>query len=123
MSKARSSLGKEGEALAGQRLIEMGYRIIARNYRTRLGEIDIIAEENGTLVFVEVRTCQDSRHGYPKESVTFKKQRQLSRVALEYLNRHQMTEQKARFDVVSILMDGMVDVEVIQDAFELCYGV
>ena len=98
----RQSIGKTGEKLAVWYLEGCGYRILERNYRNRLGEIDIVAREKGAIAFVEVKARRSSHYGSPKESVTPKKQKALSRVALSYLKETGQTTARARFDVVSI---------------------
>ena len=117
-------LGQQGEALACRYLSRQGYRVIARNYRTRLGEIDIIAEEQGTLVFVEVKTRRGHQCGHPFEAVTPAKCRQISKAALQYLAETGREGQAARFDVVAISFGGEAPpvVELAKNAFELSYG-
>ena len=123
MTRLRQQLGKRGEALAFWYLRGCGYRILARNYRNRMGEIDIIAKEKGTLVFVEVKARRDDRYGPPKAAVTPKKQEALSRIALSYLKETGQMDCRARFDVVSIRMAAMPpQIELIRNAFELAYG-
>ena len=101
-TQASSSLGQRGEAVAEKFLRKLGYRILARNYRNKLGEIDLIAIDGHTVVFVEVKTRTDHRAGCPTEAVTADKQRQLTKVALSYLKRYRLLEHAARFDVVAI---------------------
>lgn len=122
MGKKRQQFGKEGEALAARHLKKNGYKILERNYRTKLGEIDIIARDRDTLVFVEVKAKRSDRFGGPKEAVTFKKQQKISRIALLYLNETNQNNIKARFDVVAILSseDG-TSIEIVKNAFELAY--
>ena len=117
-------LGQQGETLAGQYLARQGYRVIVRNYRTRLGEIDIIAEEQGTLVFVEVKTRRGHQCGHPFEAVTPAKCRQISKVALEYLAETGREGQAARFDVVAVSFAGEAAplIELVKNAFDLSYG-
>ncbi len=123
MSKNRMQLGKEGENFAAQYLKKAGYTILTRNYRNRSGEIDIIAEDGSVLVFVEVKTRRDTSLGSPFAAVTPKKQRQISRVAQEYLSSNNLFAKDARFDVVSILMDNKnPEIELLKNAFELSYG-
>jgi len=120
--KSKSLLGERGEAVACDRLRGLGYTILARNYRSRLGEIDIIAEESGMLVFIEVKTRSGWQHGHPAEALTPRKQRQISKVALGYLSRNGAMNRPARFDVVSIVVSpGNESVEVLRNAFDLCY--
>ena len=118
------SVGQQGEALACQYLSRQGYRVIARNYRTKLGEIDIIAEEQGTLVFVEVKTRRGHQCGHPFEAVTPTKCRQISKVALEYLAETGREGHSARFDVVAISFAGEAApvVELVKNAFDLSFG-
>jgi putative endonuclease len=123
MANKRQIFGQQSEALAVKHLQKKGYKIIAQNYRTKLGEIDIIAKQKETLVFVEVKARRSTRFGSPKAAVTHQKQRKISMVALAYLKTTQQTQAAARFDVVSI--DYAADrpvVEVIKNAFELAYG-
>jgi putative endonuclease len=112
-------LGNKGEDLAARYLRKRGYRILKRNYRSPLGEIDIIAEDRGTLVFVEVKTRAGDSFGRPLEAVGPRKQRKILDTALHYLSR--LKEQPpARFDIVSIsARNGRKDIEHIQDAFQV----
>ncbi|MFA7383869.1 MAG: YraN family protein [Desulfurivibrionaceae bacterium] len=119
------SIGQLGETLACQYLSRQGYRIILRNYRTKLGEIDIIAEEQGTLVFVEVKARRGHKCGHPFEAVTSAKCRQISKTALLYLAENGREGQAARFDVVAISFAGGAApvIELVKNAFDLSYGV
>ncbi|MCL6628515.1 MAG: YraN family protein, partial [Armatimonadetes bacterium] len=81
MPTARSTLGTQGEILAAKHLESLGYEIIERNYRSQFGEIDIVASQNGDLVFVEVKTRRNAKFGYPSESVNLKKQQKIIRTA------------------------------------------
>ena len=100
-----------------------GYRILETNYRCPVGEIDIIAREKSTLVFVEVKARRSSRFGSPKGAVTPAKQRKISMAALDYLKRFDLENSRARFDVVSIdTTTGRPDIEVVKNAFDLAYG-
>jgi putative endonuclease len=123
MTKERLSLGKKGEDLAIAQLRALKYKILERNYKCALGEIDIIAREKDTLVFVEVKTRTTRDFGGPAAAVNERKQRQLSKVALTYLNQKKITEMPARFDVVAVeLIPPAPQIEVIRNAFELLYG-
>jgi putative endonuclease len=129
MTLHKKELGAKGEEIAVRYLKSRGYRILERNYRIRLGEIDIIAEQGTDLVFIEVKTRSDTLFGSPLDSVTRAKQRQLSKVALDYLGKRGCHNRPARFDVVGIrLREGSAPqsqdagVELIQNAFDLCYG-
>jgi len=118
----KQAFGKVGETAAVQYLKKRGYRIIEQNYRTKAGEIDIIAREKRTLVFVEVKSRSSKSFGSPKWAITPKKKRNLSKAALYYLKITDQSGAKARFDVVSILADedGM-EIELIRNAFDLAY--
>ena len=123
MLNRQQQFGKKSERLAAEFLKRTGYRILETNYRSKLGEIDIIAREKGTLVFVEVKARNTSRFGSPKAAVTPAKQRKISMAALDYLKRSGQTEASARFDVVAIdTASGKIDIEVIKNAFALAYG-
>ena len=114
--------GREGEELAVRQLKRMGYRIICRNYRSPLGEIDIIARHGESLVFVEVKSRKTETFGSPKLAVTAAKQRKLSQVAWHYLLQHNLTEVSARFDVVTISwLQGSPHLEVVENAFDSTY--
>ncbi|MBI3866405.1 MAG: YraN family protein [Planctomycetia bacterium] len=99
-------LGDEGERLAARFLRRMGYKILARRYRTPLGELDLIARDGSCIVFVEVKTRRSESAGLPYEAVDGFKQAQLTRLALAFLKRHRLLERSARFDVVSIVWEG-----------------
>jgi putative endonuclease len=122
MTQERLSLGKKGEDLAIGQLKALGYKILERNFKCSLGEIDVIARDRNTLVFVEVKTRASRDFGGPAAAVHARKQRQLSKVALVYLNQKKLFNIPARFDVVAVeLLPPSPRMEVIQNAFELCY--
>ena len=100
--RTRQSLGRRGEAAAARYLWWRGYRIVERNCRTSLGEIDLVAVQRRTVVFVEVKTRRTHETGHPLEAVTRQKQRRLIRAALAYLRRHDLLEYAARFDVIAV---------------------
>lgn len=112
-------VGKLGEELAAEELRRRGYAILARRYRTRFGEIDIVAQDEGTLVFVEVKARRSDRFGSAAESVTDWKQRRIAAMALDYLSWVGRLDDPCRFDVVAIdgLGTGNTTVRVIQHAF------
>ncbi len=119
------SLGEQGEDLAVVRLKRLGYTIIERQARSKLGEIDIVAVDETdpsqrVIVFVEVRGKSNAAHGHPAETVDFEKQRRLTRLALAYLKRHRLLGRPARFDVIGIIWhhDALPQVDHIRDAFE-----
>ncbi len=114
-----NTLGKEGEELALRFLKKQGYRIIGKNYRTPFGEIDIIADDGGVLVFVEVKTRSGDAFGSPFEAVDRRKRDKIKNVALSYMKRIRK-EPPARFDVLSIDVDeGRKKIDHIKDAFEV----
>lgn len=112
-------LGIKGEKLAADFLREKGYGIISRNFKTPIGEIDIIAKDGKTLVFVEVKTRSDNTFGQPFEAVNYRKREKLKKVALYYLKNNSKKEASSRFDVLSIEINGGKNkIEHIIDAFE-----
>lgn len=114
------AFGQQAEALAARFLKKQGYKIIARNHRTRSGEIDIIAREGETLVFVEVKARTSDRFGSAKAAVTPQKQRQVAKVALGYLKMTDQSYAKARFDVVTVTRRAKDhDIHLIRNAFGL----
>lgn len=122
MVSRHTQYGQEGEAVAARHLKKCGYKILERNYRNSIGEIDIIASDSDTIVFVEVKTRRNDRFGDPKWAVTFRKQQKISMVALSYLKEFRMSDRKARFDVVTVTEDlKKPTVEIIKNAFELAY--
>ena len=97
------TLGRRGEDAAARYLCRQGYRIIARGGRARLGEIDLVCLDRGTIVFVEVKTRTSTEAGQPVEAVTARKQRRVTRTAVALLKRHGLLESPARFDVVGVV--------------------
>jgi putative endonuclease len=96
------TLGQRGEAAATRFLRRLGYTIVARGERDHLGEIDLVAVDGRTVVFVEVKTRRSHDAGHPADAVDEAKQRRLARLALAYLKRHDLLECRARFDVVAV---------------------
>jgi putative endonuclease len=118
--REKKELGKKGEEKALRFLKKNGYRIIENNYVCKMGEMDIIAREKDTLVFIEVKTRTSTEFGPPQLAVNLSKQRQLSKVALNYLKEKHLEDPKARFDVVAILLgQKREEIELIRDAFDL----
>lgn len=113
------ALGLRGEDLALSHLKRFGYRIVGQGYRKLRGEIDIVAYDGETLVFVEVKTRTGTEFGSPEESVTPGKQRQIRRIALAFLTERNLGDVDCRFDVVSILFDecGKWTLTHFKDAF------
>lgn len=119
MSHQRIHLGKQGEDIAAEYLRSKGFQIEARNYRQKSGEIDIICRDGDTLVFVEVKTRKDSEFGHPTESVTSRKQQQISRTALLYLSTNNLHDEAVRFDVIGVICSqASPDITHIVGAFE-----
>ncbi len=120
MSKERIGLGHKGEALAADFLKQNGYRILRLNYKTKLGEIDIIAQDKDTICFVEVKTRSSNRFGLGSEAVLGAKQRQVAKAALSFLKEKRLWGKKARFDVISVDCSAVdAKLNLIKNAFEL----
>lgn len=115
----KQSVGKQGEAAALVFLQNLGYKIVARNYRTVTGEIDIIAQDKAILVFIEVKTRKTQTFGLPYEAVDFRKQAKIRKVALQFLAEKHVECRTLRFDVISILISspGSCKIEHLIDAF------
>lgn len=117
----RRTLGERGEAVAAKFLRKLGYRIVARGERGALGEIDLVAVDGRTVVFVEVKTRRSHDAGHPADAVDTHKQRRLTRLALAYLKKHDLLECRSRFDVVAVTWPNdrsPPKIEHIQNAFE-----
>lgn len=121
MTIEKAKLGQWGENLAADYLQKQGYRIIERNFRNALGEIDIIAREGDTLCFVEVRTKTSLEQGHPLESISERKKRHMIRMAASYLKDKRLFDADVRFDVVAVLPEneGEDRLELIKNAFEV----
>lgn len=122
MTMERVEMGAGGEDAACEALRQRGYAILARRFRTRSGELDIIARDGETLVFVEVKARRSLRAGLPAEAVTWRKRRTLHRVALEFLARSRLHHLPCRFDVVSVRVGPRgeaTDVEIVPGAFRV----
>ena len=102
MTIERQRLGIVGEEIAACELVSRGYTILERRYRTEYGEIDIVAQDGETLVFVEVRAKSTAEFGTAAESITDGKKRKVTRMAVDYLARHHVRDRACRFDVVAI---------------------
>lgn len=121
MTTARLALGQWGEEQAADYLRKQGLKILQRNYRTPVGEIDIIASSKKELLFVEVKTRRGTAFGLPQEAVGFRKQQQIIRTAQWYLNQQGTVKLQPRFDVVAILCQSeqMVNIQHFPNAFGL----
>ena len=116
----RRSLGQSGEEIAWEHLHRAGYALVERNFRSRFGEIDLVVEHDGVIVFVEVRSRRGNRFGNALESVGWRKQRQIGRMAAEFLARRRLLDRRARFDVVAVeWQDAGARIDHVENAFEL----
>ena len=122
-SPDRRSLGLAAEDAVAEQLRREGFALLARNWRCREGEIDLVAREGDTLCFIEVRCKTDVAGGHPLETVTGPKQRQVLRVARAYLERLGSPDVPVRFDVAGVVpRDGRFRITYIRDAFEARSG-
>jgi len=122
--QSNQTTGAKGEELAAAHLLRSGYCILERNYRSRGGEVDIVAKaQDGSIVFVEVKTRRSLAYGLPQLAVTVRKQRQIAKGALSWLTRNRLHDRSARFDVIAVLLhDGVTyELEHIVNAFDLSY--
>jgi putative endonuclease len=120
MADSRQMVGKTGEAVAVEYLLQRGYRILERNYRCRFGEIDLIARDGKTLTFIEVKTRRSQRFGPAASAVTLAKQRHLVKASQLYMMHTGRNTESCRFDVVTVEMDGTtLRIELIKDAFQV----
>ncbi|MFH1191504.1 MAG: YraN family protein [Candidatus Omnitrophota bacterium] len=120
MLSANLEFGKAAENAASRFLKAKGYKILERNYKNKFGEIDIIAQQDGVICFVEVKARHSLKLGVPQEAVTIRKQKQICRVAVCYLKSSNLLERSARFDVLALLyLNGQPQISLITNAFEL----
>ena len=115
--ETRQSLGQSSEDLAAAFLKKHGYRIIVRNKRFKIGEIDIVAMDGDTLVFIEVRSRSDPAQVHPAETITPRKKQQIIRAAMAYCQDEGITDTMIRFDVIAVLGPEN-EIELIRNAFE-----
>ncbi|NMA83134.1 MAG: YraN family protein [Epulopiscium sp.] len=116
--KNHHSVGKHGEELAITYLESLNYQIIEKNFRCKIGEIDLIAKHEEYLVFIEVKYRRSLTYGYPREAVHKNKQKVISKVALYYLQKHKLFDISCRFDVVEIIEKNEdLQIDVIPNAF------
>ena len=112
-------LGDRGERVAVRHLKRLGYKILERNARNRIGEIDVIALDGDTIVYAEVKTRSSLDKGHPTEAVTQAKQKQIVRTALAWAKKRGLLEHRSRYDIVSIIWnDGTPVIEHYKHAFE-----
>jgi len=122
MQESRREIGKKGEEFATRFLTQKGYTILEQNYRSSLGEIDLIVLDGSTIVFTEVKTRRSASFGPPSLSVTKQKQKKLIKLAQMYLLHKNLRAVACRFDVISIIArsDGTLeDLEHIENAFQV----
>jgi len=111
---ARQGLGRTGERLAAEALMSKGYRILERNFRCRQGEIDLVAEDEQDIIFVEVKTRRGVAFGLPEDAVTIRKRRKLVEVASNYLDLHTCSDRSWRIDVVAVQFSSSGKLEEIR---------
>lgn len=114
----RKKVGELGEQLSRKYLIDRGYRILVNNYRTKLGEIDIIAQKNDVVAFIEVKTRTSTVFGLPREAVNYRKQMTLHRLAQQYIQHKKLQDVNFRFDVMEVQwIEESYEINHIENAF------
>lgn len=116
----RKGIGQTGESIAAQYLVTKGWELIARNWSTQLGELDIVAYDGLQLIIVEVRTTTSSQYGYGFESIQHRKQQQVRKLALQFISQQRWEHVPIRFDVISVLLTKdkeFVDLKHLEGAF------
>jgi len=127
MLNAKQQFGQQSELLAAKFLVKQGYKILASNYCTPAGEIDIIARDKNVIVFAEVKARRSDSYGTPERAITKIKQKKISMAALHYLKDRRLLNVKARFDVIAIRMykadneKRNPEITIFKNAFELAY--
>ena len=120
MTARTKNLGNAGENFAASYLESRGYKIITKNFRVRSAEIDIIAELDDVIIFVEVKTRSSTNHGLPIEAVNFRKQQKIIEAASVFLQDEKYCDSACRFDVIEIYSDGVkFSARHIENAFEV----
>ncbi len=119
MSRERRIIGRCGEERAAEFIAAQGYRVIATNFRRKFGELDLVAEEGGEIVFIEVKTRSGKAYGHPLESITAAKRKRIIRAAAAFLQERGLEDRPCRFDAVAVSIDqaGKWQVEVTRAAF------
>lgn len=112
--------GAFGESLAVEYLSEKGYKVLERNFSCRIGEVDIIAMQEDTVAFIEVKTRSSERFGLPSEAVSLTKQNRIVKTALYYMQRNKLLDYMCRFDVIEVIVDpeNQSRINLIKDAFQ-----
>ena len=121
MTQERLQFGREGESAALTFLKKKGYRILEKNFRSKVGEIDIIAEQGGVIVFIEVKARAGHEFGHPFMAITPAKQRKIIQTAKSFLARKRISDRPMRFDVVALTSDtpGSWKIELLENAFQV----
>lgn len=111
------NIGNIGEDLALSFLIQNGYKILEKNFRTNFGEIDIIAQKRNTIVFIEVKTRTSIKYGYPYEAVNYRKQQKIKKVSQSYIKLNNLRNFQYRFDIIEVFINGNYKINHIENAF------
>ena len=121
LTDKRLQFGREGESAALTFLKKKGYRILEKNFRTKVGEIDIIAEQDGVIVFIEVKARASHEFGHPFTAITPAKQKKIIQTAKSFLARKRISDKPMRFDVVALTSDGpdSWQIELLENAFQV----
>jgi len=120
MSAAKQAFGELGERIAERWLRRTGWRVLQRRFRSGHRDIDLVVEREGTIAFVEVKARRGDRFGQPVEAVNWRKQKELTKSAQVWIDRHGRPEESYRFDVIGVLMEGdRVRVRHVADAFKV----
>ena len=121
MTQKRLQFGREGESAAIAFLKKKGYRILEKNFRSKLGEIDVIAEQAGVVVFVEVKARSDHESGHPFDALTPTKQKKIIQTAQSFLVQKRIPDKPMRFDVVALTLDppDTWKIELLENAFQM----
>ncbi|OGS22481.1 MAG: YraN family protein [Elusimicrobia bacterium RIFOXYA2_FULL_39_19] len=112
----RKEFGNIGEQKAAEYLLKNGYKILENNFKTRYGEVDIIAEDKKDVVFIEVKNRSSMNYGLPQEAIDRRKQLKIAKTALMYLKSKNLINKNMRFDVVAITNE---KIELIKNAFQI----
>ncbi len=119
--KTHLKIGKSGEDIAAAELKRLKYKILARNYVSPYGEVDIVARDKSSLVFVEVKSRVGVKFGYPSEAVDYSKEKKIAETAEYYINTSKRKYKEVRFDIVEVIFENkecsLFSVNVIKDAF------
>lgn len=116
----KSDIGREKELYAAHYLESKGYKVVAKNYRTKFGEIDIVARQGDILVFIEVRSRKDDYFGKPQESIKRQKREKIVKTAVSFLTIYTEYYSSVRFDVISVVGN---DIEHIENAFWIDFDI